>query len=154
MSTKRNRLAKSKGRKLNDTELKETVKQQTEQAAKKQQAGKRGLYHLPSKDLTGFNLREIAVAAAQWGVIINPDGTHQALTKVPNLEEMQKHVDGYIELVSIPPVHPSLPLGNITTMVVNEEGRLSNMPRNAIATYIAMRPIVGPAIWIKSEYVK
>ena len=54
------------------------------------------------------------------------------------LEAFQAEVQGYIETVTLVP--------DIAVMIVNEEGRLHQMPPNIIASAIAGTKIVGPAI--------
>lgn len=49
------------------------------------------------------------------------------------LEEMQKYVGGYIEMLSIPP----------KVMVMNEEGKLNRLPHNRTATALT-RGILSP----------
>lgn len=48
------------------------------------------------------------------------------------LEELQKVVGGYIEIIN---------LGNDQIMVVNEEGKLEDLPYNFIATQMCQRSI-------------
>jgi hypothetical protein len=64
--------------------------------------------------------------------IINANGAKTEVTpKSGNsftLEELQEHVGGYIEIIR---------LTNKCLMVVNEEGKLLNMPFNSEATDIA-----------------
>lgn len=54
------------------------------------------------------------------------------------LEAFQAEVQGYIETVTLVP--------GLAVMIVNEEGRLHQMPPNIIASAIAGTKIVGPAI--------
>lgn len=54
------------------------------------------------------------------------------------LEALQAEVQGYIEAVTLVP--------DEAVMIVNEEGRLHQMPPNIIASAIAGIKIVGPAI--------
>jgi len=54
------------------------------------------------------------------------------------LEAFQTAVDGHIETVGIVP--------GIVVMVVNEEGLLRGMAQNNIASLVARRYIVGPAL--------
>lgn len=62
-------------------------------------------------------------------VVIKTDGTKDALqpknNKVFTLEELKSVVGGYIEIV---------PIEKCTFMVVNEEGKLLNLPINVEAT--------------------
>ena len=55
-----------------------------------------------------------------------------------SLEELQKLVGGYIELIR-------LPLDK-STMVVNEEGLLHDLPFNSLASSIAGRHVVGNVV--------
>lgn len=54
------------------------------------------------------------------------------------LEALQKAVDGYIETVPILPGE--------AVMIVNEEGRLREMPVNVVASIVSGKHIVGPAL--------
>lgn len=56
-----------------------------------------------------------------------------------SLEEMQQALGGYIEYVT-PPL-----LGH--HLIVNEEGLLLQLPFNALASQIAGRTLVGPALF-------
>lgn len=62
-------------------------------------------------------------------VVIRTDGTMDALhpknNKVFTLEELKSIVGGYIEII---------PLDDFYSMVVNEEGKLLNLPINEGAT--------------------
>lgn len=60
-------------------------------------------------------------------------------TRKPELQDLQRAVGGYIEYVPIPAM-PGL------RMVVDEEGLLKDKKYNAMASEIAMRPIVGDAV--------
>lgn len=60
--------------------------------------------------------------------------------------ELNKFVNGYIEIVS---------MGNGAIMVVNETGKLDNLPFNAIATQLYGRDIIcGNALICGEEEVK
>lgn len=74
--------------------------------------------------------------------VIKTDGTVEVLDKCPNLEGMQKIVGGYIEHVRV--------LDRIekrdgqdffvyTSMFVNDEGMIANLPTNAKATEVYLR---------------
>lgn len=83
--------------------------------------------------------------------IFKTDGTSE---KVPptngtdyTLEELQKMVGGYIEVVRVPH-KPSM------ILIVNEEGLLHNLPPNPMATGIAGQPIVGNAVYCPTEHLK
>lgn len=54
------------------------------------------------------------------------------------LEALQAQVNGYIEAVTLVPGQAA--------MIVNEEGRLHQMPPNILASAIAGVKIMGPAI--------
>lgn len=64
-------------------------------------------------------------------IVIKTDGTKDALqpknNKVFTLEELKSVVGGYFEIV---------PLDENYLMVVNEEGKLLNLPINLIATRV------------------
>lgn len=67
--------------------------------------------------------------------IVTPESTKLSscefieLEKQPSLKEMQNLVGGYIECIA-------LNTSPRTTGVVNEEGRLQNLPRNGLATIL------------------
>lgn len=65
--------------------------------------------------------------------------------KCYELEELQKIVGGYIELVNLP---------YDGVMVVNEEGLLYNLPYNLKASNYANRPIVGDVLVCKRKHLK
>ena len=54
------------------------------------------------------------------------------------LEELQRAVDGYIEVLTLVP--------GVAAMVVNEEGILYGMEINLAASAVANQTIVGPAL--------
>lgn len=66
------------------------------------------------------------------------------------LKELQKAVDGYIEIIH---------LTNSKVMIINEEGKLDGLPINAIATIIYQRikkindVIVGNAIICDKSFI-
>ena len=62
----------------------------------------------------------------------------------PTLEEAQKIVGGYVEMVH----SPTEPEWQI---LVNEEGLLEGLPFNAEATKLCGTGIVGPAIVLKGD---
>ena len=76
------------------------------------------------------------------GVAITPDGTRTTVVskgKTFSLDEVQAHVGGYVEMVSIP--------GNsANVLLVDEEGLLKGLAPNRLASLLACRPIVGPAL--------
>ena len=72
------------------------------------------------------------------GILISTNYTMEEIDIENSLEALQKAVDGYIEVVTLVPGHAE--------MLVNEEGLLREMPRNAIASIITNRDIVGPAL--------
>lgn len=65
----------------------------------------------------------------------------------PSLEELQRAVGGYIDLVRT----PTLP-GHI--MVVDDEGIIKGKHLNQRATLIALRNIVGRVVVLPSELIK
>lgn len=82
-------------------------------------------------------------------VIIKTDGS-RIVTNPKNgkdfqLDELQKIVGGYIEIVHLP---------NGQIMVVNEEGLIHGLPYNADASIEAMDIIVGDVLVCDSEKVK
>ena len=79
-------------------------------------------------------------------------------SKTPSLKEAQDFVGGYVECITFP---------NGDVLIVNEEGKLRNLPLNPEATalwratfdndnYITGRKdfVVGPAILIKANALK
>ena len=60
----------------------------------------------------------------------------------PTLEEAQRVVGGYVEMVY---------LNGGDQLLVNEEGVIKNLPQNPSATAIAGKPIVGNAIVLKGH---
>lgn len=65
--------------------------------------------------------------------VLHVDGTLTALDKrEPTLEEMQKIVGGYIQMIEI------LFLNEPGQMIMHEEGKLNNLPVNHKATAIAL----------------
>ena len=62
----------------------------------------------------------------------------------PTLEEAQKIVGGYVEMVRSP-TDPSIQI------LVNEEGLLRGLPFNEHATELCGTGIVGPAIILKGK---
>lgn len=54
------------------------------------------------------------------------------------LEELQRAVDGYIEVLTLVP--------GVVAMIVNEEGMLYGMGINLAASAVANQTIVGPAL--------
>lgn len=84
--------------------------------------------------------------------LLTADGTQEPIAPGDNrrtfkLEEMQKAVGGYIEVVSVylDPNH---------LLIVDEEGLLKHLPLNHIATLLAGRAIVGPAMLIPVEAIE
>lgn len=62
----------------------------------------------------------------------------------PNLETLQKIVEGYIEEVPVPNEKG-------TVMIVNEDGRMLRLPLNIVATAIMGQPIVGDVVLCKRK---
>ncbi len=71
--------------------------------------------------------------------LIKVDGTQEVLTpgKKPELEQMQKWVGGYIEVVHV------TYNGHKCAMGVNEEGKRKNLPWNSKASKLYGQTIVG-----------
>lgn len=73
--------------------------------------------------------------------LLKTDGTETLVTpangKKFTLEEMQKYVGGYIEIVRGP---------NSSKLIVNEEGLLQGLPLNRLASLAANRYIVGDVL--------
>lgn len=68
---------------------------------------------------------------------IQPEGEDGEFT----LEQLQKLVSGYIEVVwRVPGAPPH------AVMVVNEEGLLQNLPVNPFASFLADQQIVGDVV--------
>ena len=66
------------------------------------------------------------------------------------LEELHRLVDGYIKIV--PANKPN------TMLVINEEGKLNDLPVNILATALyvhgAIDPIVGDVLWCSNKEIK
>lgn len=62
-----------------------------------------------------------------------------------SLEELQGFVGGYIEIVRI---------DDERLMVVNEEGKLNELPINSMATYLVRELIVGDVLVCYANEVK
>jgi len=60
----------------------------------------------------------------------------------PSLETAQGIVGGWVEMLT---------LANGDQMLVNEEGRIHNLPHNPIASALAGRNLVGNAVLLKGE---
>lgn len=92
------------------------------------------------------------IAGAGFGplplpVVLYADGTALSLTTdgdTPTLEELQAAVGGYVEFVPVPAMDG-------ITMVVDEDGLPKAKPVNALASEIAMRPIVGDVVLVCGE---
>lgn len=80
--------------------------------------------------------------------IIYPNGEtmpFECTGEYPTLEELQKAVDGYIEMVT---------LNDGRVMIINEEGKLKGLELNPVATEMfapGYDVIVGNAIVMKRE---
>ena len=79
------------------------------------------------------------------GRIILPDGSSEPMPELEarspaRLKQLQDAVGGYIELIS------GHSLGGNLAMIVNEEGLLKGLEMNQIASMLAGRIIVGPAV--------
>ena len=77
-------------------------------------------------------------ASGEWEFIKPNDG------KKFSLEELQKYVGGYIELIRLP---------GRECLVVNEEGVLLGLPLNQTITEAISRPIVGDVVYTPSKLV-
>ena len=64
--------------------------------------------------------------------------------KKPSLKTVQDLVDGYVELINI----PNKPDWQ---MLVNEDGRMKQLPYNEKASELCGRPIVGHAVILKGD---
>lgn len=64
--------------------------------------------------------------------------------KKPSLKTVQDLVDGYVELINI----PNKPDWQ---MLVNEDGRMKQLPYNEKASELCGRPVVGHAVILKGD---
>lgn len=64
--------------------------------------------------------------------------------KKPSLKTVQDLVDGYVELINI----PNKPDWQ---MLVNEDGRMKQLPYNEEASELCGRPVVGHAVILKGD---
>ena len=86
------------------------------------------------------------------GTLYYPNGKFETRTfegSMVTLKELQECVDGYIEIIY---------LENNYLLVVNEEGKMNNLPFNFCATNLAMTNqngdyVVGNALLIDRKYV-
>tara|TARA_R100000278_G_scaffold118812_3_gene99749 strand:+ start:1540 stop:1812 length:273 start_codon:yes stop_codon:yes gene_type:complete len=60
------------------------------------------------------------------------------------LEQLQKLVGGYIQIV---------PLGNDKQMIINEEGKLMDLPYNETATKLMKEVYEGTTDWIAGDAI-
>jgi len=88
-------------------------------------------------------------------ILLSTDNTVTEVDIDFGLESLQKVVGGYIEHVSLPRLDYDVPMGVRVGFLVNEEGRLDNLPYNENATRLyAPKPdrtnhfIAGPALLI------
>ena len=81
------------------------------------------------------------------GRLILADGSIQQMDS-PELETMQEAVGGYIEVISCSYRSED---AHYTMCIVNEEGIILNLEPNMVASRICDRPIVGPALFLKSN---
>ena len=87
---------------------------------------------------------------------IGPDGDEWSL------DELQHHVGGQIELVSV--MHPitdsvqgrgeTLYPASVLVAVVNEEGRLDGLSFNLNASHLLGQAVVGPVVITESRLVR
>lgn len=85
-------------------------------------------------------------------LLVKPDGHHETVYSKGRhwvLDEMQKHVGGFIELASAK--EPGW------TLVINEEGKLKGLPVNEYATALYSGgdwdPIVGDALYMLERMI-
>ena len=64
--------------------------------------------------------------------------------KKPSLKTVQDLVDGYVELINI----PNKPDWQ---MLVNEDGRMKQLPYHETASELCGRPVVGHAVILKGD---
>lgn len=81
------------------------------------------------------------------GRLILADGSIQQMDS-PDLETMQEAVGGYIEVISCSYRSED---AHYTMCIVNEEGIILSLEPNMVASRICDRPIVGPALFLKSN---
>lgn len=67
-------------------------------------------------------------------------GSADIIDTTTELPALQKHVDGWIEMLHV------ANLGDVLVMVVNEEGRIRGMPFNEIASELAGQPLAGDVL--------
>lgn len=84
------------------------------------------------------------------GVLItaNADGFAEPVAINNTLEDLQAQVGGYIETVPLSHIYPNL------VMVVNEEGKIRQLPLNSKATRLLMDPtdyIAGNALLLMTS---
>lgn len=83
-------------------------------------------------------------------VLFKTDGTEMNVQpkneRDYSLEELQKYVGGYIEIVHL--------FDKKRIMVVNEEGAINGMQLNLTASRFAIRPIFGDVLVCSSDRVK
>lgn len=63
-----------------------------------------------------------------------------------SLPDAQSAVGGYVEVVSLMPWFSELMGGDDFVLLVDEDGRMKSLPRNNVASVLAGRFIVGPAL--------
>ena len=82
-------------------------------------------------------------------MLITVDGEERKLAKSPTLEEAQKMVEGYVEMLtfSLPVFHKyDIDYIDGAQALFNEDGLMKKMPLNERASYLVRRPLVGPVI--------
>lgn len=86
-------------------------------------------------------------------IVIHTNNTvdNIALKAKPTLRQMQSWVGGYIERhpTSTYSIHEQLFKKYAMAMYFNDEGKLSNLPDNALASLIAGIPLVGDVVIIE-----
>lgn len=78
-------------------------------------------------------------------VYIPVEGPSETKHGRPTLEEAQKYVGGWVEMVE--GVDDQGPY----QVIVNEEGLILGLRQNIVATLVANLPLVGPAILLRGD---
>lgn len=87
------------------------------------------------------------------GVILKASGERIALERAPTLAELQAAVGGWIERVKV-----KVGRDELADLIVNEEGRLRNLPVNHEASQLfwvgrlTTDPIVGDAVLLRGAW--
>lgn len=136
-------------------------------AAAMQEMSKLSISHLrPDDTMEIFDMAAKAAADSlaplykmddtKWAITIYPDGWGLEACRDDErleLEELQKIVGGHIEIIGTT-VYSDIDEGDGVMMIINEEGKLKGLPKNAEATKIAKLygcdAIVGNAVLMVS----